>query len=496
MCDTHGWVAAGQKRSGQPRLALAFFSKSNLMNLIELLDQSAARWPQKTALIEEITAISYGELAGRVSGLAELIPALQLNPGDRVGLAFPNGIAYVVLTFALWRLQVVVVPVPTECPEEEIVEIAVTMQLAGILTPKPRNDSVMVASDCYFTKMQPATPPDNHGLNLAFIRFTSGTTSVRKGVALSHETIRDRIRSANQAFGLTADDTVIWCLPMAHHFLITIVLYIEAGATMVLARHVTAKPLLEAVNRWKGTVLYAAPFHYSMWARDNSGAQIPSVRLAVSTTCALPQNVADDFFKRFNLPLVQGLGVIELGLVALNTAAPREKWNSVGRVAGDFELRLVNLDADGCGELAVRGPGICDAYVAPWVSREEILRDGWFFTGDIGRLDAEGFLFLLSRKTAVINLAGRKVFPEEIETVLNRHPAVGESRVYGKLHPHLGETVEAEIVLSSAEAKLDTIHAFCREHLASYKIPTRFIVVAALPRTPVTGKILRAAPTA
>lgn len=466
------------------------------MNLTELLDQTAARWPQKPALIEDSTVLTYGDLARQVGEFSNQLQALPIDNGGRVGLAFPNGIAYVALTFALWRLKVVVVPVPTECPEEEITEIAATMQLAGILTPKPRAESVVVAPDCHFTKLNPAPPPDNHGLNLAFIRFTSGTTSARKGVALSHETIRDRVRSANQAFGITAEDTVIWCLPMAHHFLITIVLYVEVGATMVLARHVTAKPLLEAVNRWKGTVLYAAPFHYSMWARDNSGAQIPSVRLAVSTTCALPQNVADDFFKRFNLPLVQGLGVIELGLVALNTAAPREKWNSVGRVAGEFELCLVNPDAEGSGELAVCGPGICDAYVAPWVSRSEILRDGWFFTGDIGRLDAEGFLYLLTRKTAVINLAGRKVFPEEIETILNRHPAVSESRVYGKLHPHLGETVEAEIVLSSAEAKLDTIHAFCREHLASYKIPTRFTIVAALPRTPVTGKILRAAPVA
>ncbi len=463
------------------------------MNLTELLEKNAARLPQKPALVEESTVITYGELAQQVGELAAQIRSLQIGAGCRVGLAFPNGIAYVALTFALWRLDLVVVPVPTECPEEEIEEIAVTMQLAGILMPKPRTNSVAVAPNCYFTKLNPATPPDNHGLNLAFIRFTSGTTSARKGVALSHETIRDRVLSANKVFRITADDTVIWCLPMAHHFLITIVLYIEVGATIVLARHVTAKPFLEAVNHWKGTVLYAAPFHFSMWARDNSAVQIPSVHLAVSTTCALSQDVANDFFKRFNLPLVQGLGVIELGLVALNTAAPREKWNSVGQVAGDFELRIVNPDAGGCGELAVRGPGVFDAYVAPWVPCDKVLRDGWFFTGDIGRVDAEGFLYLLSRKTAVINLAGRKVFPEEIETVLNRYPAVSESRVYGKLHPHLGETVEAEVVLSSPDAKLDTIHAYCREHLASYKIPTRFTIVAALPRTPVTGKILRAA---
>ena len=465
------------------------------MNLTELLDQTAARNHDKTAIVEDAVVISYGELAKRTHDFATLIRAHHVHPGQRIGLAFPNGIAYVALTYALWRCGAVVVPIATECTKEEVAEIAEAMQLQGIISPTARGESVVITANCFLTKLAPPTPPDNHGLNLAFIRFTSGTTSARKGVALSHETIRDRIASANKAFGITTDDTVIWSLPMAHHFLITIVLYVEVGATIVLARHVTAKPLLEAVNQWRGTVLYAAPFHYSMWARDNSTAQIPTVRMAVSTTCGLPETVAQDFFKRFNLPLIQGLGVIELGLVALNTALPKAKWNSVGRVAGEFELRIKNPDAEGCGELAVRGPGICDAYVTPWVSREAILQEGWFHTGDIGRVDSDGFLFLISRKTAVINLAGRKVFPEEIESVLNRHPAIGESRVFGKLHPHLGETVEAEIVLRKAGDKLDTLHAFCREHLASYKIPTRFTTVAALPRTPVTGKIIRTTAT-
>jgi long-chain acyl-CoA synthetase len=299
------------------------------------------------------------------------------------------------------------------------------------------------------------------------------------------------VASANKAFGIGPDDTVIWCLPMAHHFLITIVLYLGVGATVVLSRHVVAKPFLTAVNEHQGTILYAAPFHFAMLARDNSGVQIPSVRLAVSTTCALPQNVADDFFKRFQRPLVQALGIIELGLVCLNTDDPRGRWNSVGKPAGDFQVRILEPDKDGCGDVAVAGPGICDAYVAPWISRESILRDGWFLTGDIGRFDADGFLFLLSRKTAVINLAGRKVFPEEIETVLNRHPAVRESRVYGTPHPHLGEVVEAEIVFESPEGSLDSVRTYCREHLASYKIPMRFAVVTELPRTAVTGKIRR-----
>ena len=466
------------------------------MNLNESLENAAARFAGKPALVEEETVVTYDSLRNQIEEMAARLSALSLPRGCRVGLCYPNSIAYVVLTFALWRMNAVVVPIPTECTEEEITEIATAIQLEAVLSPKTRGQSTEIMGGCFSTRLTPPSPSDNHGLNLAFIRFTSGTTSTRKGVALSHETIRDRVLSANKAFGIGPDDTVIWCLPMAHHFLITIVLYLSVGATVVLARHVVAKPFLEAINRWKGTVLYAAPFHYAMLARDNSGTQVPSVRLAVSTTCALPQDTSEDFHKRFGISLAQALGVIELGLVALNTDDPRERWSSVGKPAGDMQWQIVNPDEHGHGELAVSGRGIFDAYVAPWVARNQVLRDGWFFTGDIARVDAEGFLFLLSRKTAVINLAGRKVFPEEIEAVINRHPSVRESRVYGRPHPHLGEVVEAELVLEQPAADIDPIRQFCREHLAAYKVPMRYTVVAALPRTPVTGKIRRAAPVA
>jgi len=261
-------------------------------------------------------------------------------------------------------------------------------------------------------------------------------------------------------------------------------------------RNTLAQPFLETVNRAKATVLYASPFHYALLARDRSAVQMPSVRMAISTTCALPAGVAEEFFARFGRPLAQALGVIELGLVSLNRDASPENWGSVGRPGQEFRVKIVAPDEQGCGEVAVAGPGMFDAYASPWRSREEVLRDGWFLTGDIGRMDAEGFLHLVSRKAAVINLAGRKVFPEEIEAVLNRHPAVRESRVYGRLHAHLGEVVEAEVVLHSPEADLESVRAFCRDHLASFKIPTRLRPVNALPRTTVTGKILRAAAVA
>jgi long-chain acyl-CoA synthetase len=286
----------------------------------------------------------------------------------------------------------------------------------------------------------------------------------------------------------------MWSLPMAHHFLITIVLYLGHGTTIVLARHARPRAFLAELNRWQATVLYAAPRYFAMLARDDSESQMASVRLAISTTCSLPEDVAKDFHRRFHRPLVQALGIIELGLVTVNLKDPVRRWNSVGQPAGDFRVRIVEQDDAGCGELAVTGPGLLDAYAAPWLSREQILQDGWFHTGDIARLDADCHLFLLSRTTAVINRAGQKIFPEEIEAVLNRHPDVRESRVFGRHHARLGETVEAELVLGRPDADLAGIREFCRCQLAPHKIPARLHIVPKLPRTALTGKIRRVAP--
>jgi long-chain acyl-CoA synthetase len=309
---------------------------------------------------------------------------------------------------------------------------------------------------------------------------------------LSHETVCARVLAANKVLRIGPEDTVMWCLPMSHHFLVTIVLYLSQGATVVLARQVLAGSFLELVNRHRGTVLYAAPFHYGLLARDVSGGSLSSVRLAVSTTCALSREIAEGFHQRFGLPLVQALGIIELGLVCVNVDDPLARWNSVGRPLPDFAVTIFQPDSDGCGEVRVAGPGIFDAYAEPWTPREQVMPEGWFATGDIGRVDADGFLYLLSRRTAVINLAGRKVFPEEIEAVLDCHPAVRESRVYGTPHAHLGEIIEAEVALNF-EIAPEELRDYCRTRIGADKIPSRIRVVSGVARTPVTGKLRRPA---
>jgi acyl-CoA synthetase (AMP-forming)/AMP-acid ligase II len=160
------------------------------MHLTDLLDTAARQWPQKPALIEGSTVLSYAGLIERVDSLAAQLRAQSLAPGKRVGLHFPDGPGYVALTYALWRVGAVVVPVPQECTEEEIAGITRSMQLDAMITLKPGAGSVALQPEGMFQWLSPAeagVPPA--GLDLAFIRFTSGTTSARKGVALSHETV-------------------------------------------------------------------------------------------------------------------------------------------------------------------------------------------------------------------------------------------------------------------------------------------------------------------
>ena len=162
------------------------------MNLNELLDASVARWPQKPAVIEGETVVSYLALAEIISEFEKQLTALSLPAGCRVGLQVPNSLNYIALTYALWRIRAVVIPVPAECPPDEVAEIATQMQLELMLSTKPLAGGKTLSPEIYFARLTPKTAPDNHGLNIAFIRFTSGTTSARTPAA----TLRPRAMSA------------------------------------------------------------------------------------------------------------------------------------------------------------------------------------------------------------------------------------------------------------------------------------------------------------
>jgi long-chain acyl-CoA synthetase len=321
----------------------------------------------------------------------------------------------------------------------------------------------------------------------AFIRFTSGTTGHAKGITLSHQTLLDRITAANDGLGITPADRILWVLPMSHHFAVSIMLYLWNGACIVLPLSSLPGDLLEASHRTHATVLYAAPFHYEMLSGCDGDADV-NWRLAVSTTAALAVSTSERFSKKFGIFPSQALGIIEVGLPCLNSPAQALRPASIGRPQLSFQAKLKD------SQLLLRGPGCLDAYLSPWQPRSEILdEDGWFATGDIAEIDTEGFITRLGRTSTAISIGGMKFFPDEVEAVLNTHPAVARSRVIARQHSDFGTVPIAEVLIvpgAEAPPRLDLLK-LCRRELSAHKVPIEIHFVDDLPQTP-SGKIKRA----
>ena len=473
------------------------------MNVYLLFDAAAENLAEKPAVVEKDLSVSYGELSAMITGIARDLEAAGLLRGDIVGLRFPNSIAYIAITYALWKLDAAVVPLDPELAAPEIDEVCGRMHLTAVIDASGRPG--WHAGECptigrpYYLMRQKSAPAFKPDIHMAFIRFTSGTTGDRKGVVLSHERIAQRIEAVNKALAITAEDTILWVLSMTHHFVSTIVLYLSKGATVVIADGFWSSRLLATISEQNVTVIYAAPFHYALLAADSSERMMPGVRMAISTAIELPEQIYRDFQERFDLPLTQAYGIIEVGLVCINTERPAEKPASVGRPLPDYQMEIKNPQKYRddtqrvSGELFFKGPGFFDAYFDPWQSADDALDNGWFETGDIGWMDADGFVFLRGRKSNVINMAGMKVFPQEIEAVLNAHAQVRESVVYSQPHERFGNVVAARVVLHHPEALVSAsdLKAFCRARVAGYKVPAEIDFTGHIEKTPLTSKIVR-----
>lgn len=477
------------------------------MNVYQLFEATAENLGEKPAVVEKDLSVSYGELLAMAKGIASDLAAYGMGSRDIVGLRFPNSIAYIALTYALWRLDAVVVPLDPELAAPEIEEVSGRMHLTAVIDasggPGWHAGQCPIIARLYYIMRQKPGPAFKSHIHMAFIRFTSGTTGDRKGVVLSHERIAQRIEAVNKALAITSEDTILWLLSMTHHFVSTIVLYLSKGATIVISDGFWSSRLLGTIIDHNVSVVYAAPFHYGLLAADKSDLMMPCVRMAISTAIELPEHIYRDFHERFDLPLTQAYGIIEAGLVCINTERPAERPGSVGRPLPDYQLEIKNPqqykdDSQRVsGELFFKGPGFFDAYFDPWQNADAVLDNGWFETGDIGWLDADGFLYLRGRKTNVINMAGMKLFPQEVEAVLNTHPQVRESVVYSQMHERFGNVVAARVVLNPPSAPTVTpvsakdLKAFCRSRVAGYKVPGEICFTDHIEKTPLTSKIIR-----
>ena len=333
-------------------------------------------------------------------------------------------------------------------------------------------------------------------VNAAFVRFSSGTTGAAKGVLLSHETIYARIQAANEGLHLGSEDRIVWLLSMAYHFAVSIVAYLSFGSTILLCPNTFGATIIRLAAKQKATIIYAAPTHYALMTHDRSEQLLPDLRLAIVTTTALPPEIAAAFYRRFQMALNETYGIIEVGLPAIILEQSWEKQGSVGRVLPAYELQIEAVgQAPGLGAIHLRGEGMVDAYYEPWQTRAEILQNngGWFATGDLGEVDAEGNLYIRGRAKEVISVGGMKFFPQEVETILETHPAIQEACVFRYPNKRLGDVPHAHLVQAPGTAQVptkDALSAFCAAQVALHKVPENFSFVPTLTRT-ASGKLIR-----
>jgi long-chain acyl-CoA synthetase len=451
--------------------------------------------------------LSYRELDDAITRASELLRMAGVVPGDCIGLHVPSSTEYIVLTYAVWRCGGCVIPLAMELAAEEKQEICRCLAMdkivtarrsAGVFASIRSGDAAEVGpgSEVFAVRGADERPNGLSTTNAAFIRFSSGTTGTAKGVVLSHETVLERITAANQSLAIGPNDRVLWVLSMAYHFTVSIVAYLTYGATIVLPANHFAAAMMEAAQGTEATILYASPTHYGLLGEFPGARPLPALRLAISTTSALGLQTSAVFQQRYGRAVGQALGIIEVGLPCIDVAPDLGRRQSVGRVLPAYELRLNDVGFGGeAQEVQFRGPGMLDAYYHPWQPRAEVLQDGWFHTGDVGRVDEDGYLYLTGRSKDVINIMGMKFFPHEVERVLASHPAVAAACVFAGRDERWGETVKARVVpleRGQDEQLASRLQAYCRERVAEYKVPRHIEFVAALPRT-ASGKVLHRA---
>jgi len=475
------------------------------MNIYSIIAKEAAPYRDRIAVVDGAATITYGRLFSSVDLLGETLRRKGVTRLHRVGLLCNDSIDYIIASLAILSLSAAVVPIAPEQTAEEIETVIDTIDVDYIIAePKLRPESSgdllalpdILGRDLLLVKRTARDRPKSeyYRINPAFIRFSSGTTGASKGVVLSHEAIVERTDAADKGLKITSDDTVLWVLSMSFHFVVTILLFLRRGATIVLCVHRFPESLIEGITTHKGTFIYASPFHYNMISRAETlaGDALKDIRMAVSTAMKLPENIADAFSSKFGFELTEAYGIIEVGLPFVRLSGGNEKRGSVGKPLPDFAIRLDRKDAEGVGEINIKGKGMLDAYYSPWQGREDILVDGWFRTGDLGRIDKDGFLFIVGRDKDVINFVGMKVFAQEVEAVLNQHPGIQESLVYGAAHPIYGQLPMAKVILREGvdAPNLGELRKYCYQHLAQYKVPKDFEFVTELPKT-ASGKIKR-----
>jgi long-chain acyl-CoA synthetase len=496
-------------------------------NLALNLVDSARLHPDRPALISDGAAFTYAELDCLTAELAGWLHDRGVRAGDAVGIMLPNVPEFAIAYYAVLRAGGIVVPMNVLLKRREVAfylgnsgarhvfawhefardaEAGADEAGADCVIVEPGSLRSLTASGEGHAEVSARVGDDT-----AVILYTSGTTGTPKGAELTHANLRSNtdvtVRTLLRA---GPSDVVLGALPLFHAFGQTCGLnaVIASGAALALVGRFSPQTVLETIERHGVTVFEGVPTMYSMLlGYDHRGRyDTSSLRCCVSGGAALPVEVLRGFESAFDCIILEGYGLSETSPVACFNHPDRERLpGSIGTPIEGVQMRIVDDDRRAAapgepGEIAIRGHNVMKGYLGrPEATAQAIDADGWFYTGDIARVDDEGRYFVVDRKKELIIRGGYNVYPREIEEVLYEHPGVQDAAVIGIAHPDLGEEVGAAVVRrADSDVTEAELRDYVKANVAAYKYPRHVWFVESLPTGP-TGKILKrdiAPPTA
>ena len=487
-------------------------------NLALNLTATAGAHRDQAALSLDGTAMSYAELDGRSARMARLLRERGVEAGDRVGIMLPNVPEFAVAYYGVLRAGGVVVPMNVLLKRREVAfavgDSAARLVIAwhgfaeearagaseagaDVLLVEPQAFAELLAGVEPLDAVAERAAPDT-----AVILYTSGTTGTPKGAELTHANLRRNVEAVLELFSIGGDDTILGALPLFHSFGQTCGLNaaVAAGARLALLPRFVAAEALELIERRGVTLFEGVPTMFAALLNhpERERFDVSSLRRCVSGGAALPVEILRGFEEAFGCIILEGYGLSETSPVACFNHRGREcRPGSIGTPIRGVAMKAVDdarneVPQGQVGEIAIRGHNVMKGYWRrPEATAEAIDADGWFYTGDMARVDEQGRFFIVDRKKELIIRGGYNVYPREIEELLYEHPAVLEAAVVGVPHAELGEEVGAAVALvPGALVNERELRDYLKGLLAAYKYPRHLWFVDALPKGP-TGKILK-----
>jgi long-chain acyl-CoA synthetase len=477
--------------------------------LCEPLFAHAAQRPQDVAVVDDRGPTTYQQLAAMATGLGMYLSAQTTQP--RVGLLLPSSAGFVGSFYGTLLAGKSAVPINFLLGDREIAHIitdsgidtVVTIpQLAGRLKDLP-----LKVID--LTQLPPTPPaaikpkfPQPTGDDEAVLLYTSGTSGLPKGVVLTFGNFQSDVDASIQHVGLKSSHVFLGVIPMFHSFGIMAMMLapMQLGSKVVYLARFSAVGVINAIREHRVSIMMGVPSMYGAMLRlkDAGPDDFKDMYAIISGAEPLPETIREAFLTRFGKPIFEGYGLTETSPAVNFNTPDGHRPGSVGRSVPGAQVKITDeagnaVPVGEIGEVWLKGPMVMKGY---WNLPDEtaavLTPDRFFKSGDLGRLDADGYLYITGRKKDMIIVAGEKAFPREIEDVLARHPSVAEAAVVGKKDPSRGEVVVAFVTAREGQTPVaDELKDHCKQQgLPQWKSPREIHVVPDLPRSP-TGKVLK-----